>query len=53
LPEDLILENGSEFAGHGLDAWAFQQGMTLHFPQTGGVGPPMIADGRSKALAEL
>ena len=35
LPEVLILDNGPEFAGHALDAWAFQRGVTLHFIQPG------------------
>lgn len=35
LPEVLILVNGPEFAGHALDAWAFQRGVTLHFIQPG------------------
>jgi putative transposase len=34
-PEVLILDNGLEFAGHALDAWAFQRGVTLHFIQPG------------------
>jgi putative transposase len=35
LPEVLVLDNGPEFAGHALDAWAFQRGVTLHFIQPG------------------
>lgn len=35
LPEVLILDNGPEFAGHALDTWAFQRGVTLHFIQPG------------------
>jgi putative transposase len=35
LPEVLTLDNGPEFAGHALDAWAFQRGVTLHFIQPG------------------
>jgi putative transposase len=35
LPESLILDNGPEFAGHALDTWAFQRGVTLHFIQPG------------------
>jgi putative transposase len=35
LPEVLILDNGPEFAGHALDVWAFQRGVTLHCIQPG------------------
>ncbi len=35
LPEVLILDNGPEFAGNALDAWACQRGVTLHFIQPG------------------
>jgi len=35
LPEALILDNGPEFAGNALDAWACQRGVTLHFIQPG------------------
>lgn len=31
LPETLILDNGPEFAGTALDAWAVQHGVHLHF----------------------
>ena len=31
----LILDNGPEFSGTALDAWAFQRGGTLHCIQTG------------------
>lgn len=34
-PETLILDNGPEFAGTALDAWAAQQGVHLHFIQPG------------------
>jgi len=34
-PEVLILDNGPEFSGNALDAWAFQHGVTLHFIQPG------------------
>jgi hypothetical protein len=33
IAEDVVLGNGSEFAGHTLDAWAFQQGVTLYVIQ--------------------
>ena len=33
IAEDLILGNGSEFAGQALDAWAFQRGVTLYVIQ--------------------
>jgi len=35
LPETLILDNGPEFAGTALDAWATQHGVQLHFIQPG------------------
>ena len=35
LPETLILDNGPEFAGSALDAWAGQHGVHLHFIQPG------------------
>lgn len=35
LPETLILDNGPEFAGTALDAWAVQHGVHLHFIQPG------------------
>jgi putative transposase len=35
LPETLILDNGPEFAGTALDAWAAQHGVQLHFIQPG------------------
>jgi putative transposase len=35
LPETLIMDNGPEFAGTALDAWAAQHGVQLHFIQPG------------------
>jgi len=35
LPDTLILDNGPEFAGTALDAWATQHGVHLHFIQPG------------------
>lgn len=35
LPETVILDNGPEFAGTVLDAWASQHGVQLHFIQPG------------------
>lgn len=35
LPETLILDNGPEFAGTALDAWAAQHGVSLRFIQPG------------------
>ena len=35
LPDTLILDNGPEFAGTALDAWATQHGVYLHFIQPG------------------
>ena len=34
-PEIVILDNGSEFSGTALDAWAEQHGVHLHFIQRG------------------
>jgi putative transposase len=38
LPETLILDNGPEFAGTALDAWAAQHGVHLHLIQPGKPG---------------
>ncbi len=35
LLDTLILDNGPEFAGTALDAWAVQRGVQLHFIQPG------------------
>ena len=35
LPDTVILDNGPEFAGTALDAWAAQHGVHLHFIQPG------------------
>ena len=35
LPETVILDNGPDFAGNALDAWAGQRGVQLHFIQPG------------------
>jgi len=35
LPDTLILDNGPEFSGMALDAWAAQHGVHLHFIQPG------------------
>jgi len=35
LPETLIVDNGPEFAGTALDAWAAEHGVHLHFIQPG------------------
>jgi putative transposase len=35
LPETVILENGPEFSGTAVDAWAAQHGGRLHFIQPG------------------
>jgi putative transposase len=35
LPDTLILDNGPEFAGTALDAWAAQHGVYLHFIEPG------------------
>ena len=35
LPEVLIMDNGPEFSGKALDAWAYQRGVKLHFIEPG------------------
>ncbi len=35
LPELLIIDNGPEFTGKVLDAWAYQHGVHLHFIDPG------------------
>lgn len=35
LPELIITDNGPEFAGRALDAWAYQNGIRLHFIRPG------------------
>ena len=35
LPELITVDNGPEFAGTALDAWAYRQGVKLHFIQPG------------------
>ncbi|HEU4754801.1 MAG TPA: IS3 family transposase [Armatimonadota bacterium] len=35
LPAALVLDNGPEFAGRALDAWAYSQGITLAFIRPG------------------
>ncbi len=35
LPEMLVMDNGPEFAGQALDAWAYQQGVKLRFIEPG------------------
>ena len=35
LPELITVDNGPEFAGTTLDAWAYRQGVKLHFIQPG------------------
>ena len=34
-PEMLIMDNGPEFAGRALDAWAYRRGVKLHFIRPG------------------
>jgi putative transposase len=34
-PERVVVDNGPEFAGQVLDAWAYQQGIQLHFIEPG------------------
>lgn len=35
LPEALVMDNGPEFSGQALDAWAFKNKVRLHFIQPG------------------
>ncbi len=35
LPEVMVMDNGPEFAGKALDAWAYQRGVNLHFIEPG------------------
>jgi putative transposase len=35
LPEVLVTDNGPEFAGQALDAWAYPRGVRLHFIEPG------------------
>jgi len=35
LPETIVVDNGPEFAGKVLDAWAYAQGVGLHFIDPG------------------
>ena len=35
LPQVLVMDNGPEFAGQALDAWAYQRGVRLHFIEPG------------------
>jgi transposase InsO family protein len=35
LPEVITADNGSEFTSKVLDAWAFEQGLKLHFTTPG------------------
>jgi len=35
LPEGLVTDNGPEFAGQALDAWAYRRGVRLHFIDPG------------------
>ena len=35
VPEMIVTDNGPEFAGKALDAWAYRRGVTLHFIRPG------------------
>jgi len=35
LPDAIVIDNGPEFAGKVLDAWAYQRGVQLHFIRPG------------------
>ncbi len=34
-PELVVVDNGPEFAGHVMDAWAYRRGITLRFIDPG------------------
>ena len=42
LPDTVILDNGPEFAGTALYAWAAQHGVHLHFIQPGKTGAERV-----------
>ena len=35
VPAVIVMDNGSEFTGKALDAWAYQRGVKLHFIRPG------------------
>jgi transposase InsO family protein len=35
LPQSIVVDNGPEFAGRTLDAWAYARGITLRFVRPG------------------
>jgi putative transposase len=35
VPETIVMDNGPEFAGKALDAWAYRRGVKLHFIRPG------------------
>jgi putative transposase len=35
LPHTIVIDNGPEFAGKALDAWAYEKGVTLQFIRPG------------------
>ena len=35
LPAVIMMDNGPEFSGKALDAWAFKNGVKLHFIEPG------------------
>ena len=35
LPKTIVVDNGPEFAGRALDAWAYRRGVRLHFIEPG------------------
>ena len=35
LPRTIVMDNGPEFAGRALDAWAYRRGLRLHFIEPG------------------
>ena len=35
LPEPVVVDNSTEFAGRAMDAWAYESGVSLHFIDPG------------------
>jgi hypothetical protein len=51
LPDTLILDNGPEFAGTALDAWAAQHGVHLHCIQPGKTGSDCVCRTRQRQIS--
>jgi transposase InsO family protein len=50
LPRGIVCDNGPEFAGHVLDAWAHRRGLKLHFIAPGKPVQRVRRHGRHPAL---